>query len=1159
MTTIRTMQKISLMILGALLLSIAGVCNLPAQELVAHIEGTVTDPSGAGVPGAQVTAMNTQTRVATTVNTQDDGRYSFLALPPGTYDVTVTKAGFQTYTARNITLTLNQVYNLPVMLEVGQITQTVQVEAAPTQVETSTTQLGTVVDAKQIVDLPLLGRNWTQLQQLAPGVVSQSDRFGGAYASNGSESQQNSFLINGADSMDLRLNAPGIIPSPDAIDQFNFIESTINPEYGRNSGGILNAIIKSGTNQFHGSAFEFYRDTFLNSRDFFEVSPPVYHQNQYGGTIGGPIWKDHTFFFLSYQGTRNRRPDTNATSQTTSVFTQAQRNGYFPDIAGSTTASPIPLQGENGATYPAGTPYNVLFPNGQIPTADFNPLAAKLLNQYVPLPNIGGNLYSFSPLETEDIEQGIARVDHTFGNKDSIWATLFFQDLSDVHTLPFLGSTLPGLGESDPERNKEYIAQWTHTFNPTTLNEFRVAYYRMVYLAVSPTNTGLPSSFGFQGITPEFPNNASMPYIGITGYFNLGFSPYGPQPVVENTYQLDDNFSKVIGSHTIKFGFDGRRYEIDNPYEAYNNGDFSFNGTGAYSTGDPGADFLLGFPDSFLQESGGVQNFRAYEYYSYLQDSWKVTNNLTLNYGAGWQVDTPLENHYFNNLDNNCFRPGEQSTVFPTAPVGLVFPGDPGCSLSGFYQHNDNVGPRFGFAYAPDWGPLSGGKSKHFVIRGGFGIYFNRTEEELGLQQLSAAPFSIASFGAAGVGGSPTLVNPYVDVATGTAAPSPFPFAAPAKGSAVNFAQFEPLDFNVVNPNFTDPYAMNYNLNIQRELPGNMLLQIGYVGAQGRHLELVYEGNPISPAGVSECAADPTCIANRDNQAILYPSHSLYAPGNIFASVGTQGSEGISNYNSLQVQLQKRLSHGLTFQLAYTYAHSLDDTSGYEGSGAAPGSTRTENPYNFMSDYGDSNFDARHRFVANYTYDLPLPKINNAFGKYVVDGWRVAGITTLQTGFPITVGDSSYLSLQCPIGPFTYYGCWDAPNVVGFPGTYDPRNATLSFNGNPALPNYYFNANAFAQETPGVLGNEGRNNFHGPGINNTDLVLSKVVRFSETRSIELRLEAFNVFNHTQFAFSNNITAWQDFNQPTTFGRVTTALSDASPIGRVVQLGAKIYF
>jgi len=683
------------MFCGAWMLALALSWNLQAQEVIAHIRGTVTDPSGAGVPGAEVKATSTQTQVSTTVPTKDDGSYEFLSLPPGTYDVTVTKAGFRTSTAHAITLTVNQVYNLPVSLEVGQVTESVQVESNPIQVETSTTQLDTIIDAKQIVDLPLLGRNWTQLQQLIPGVVGSSDRFGtgGNYASNGSESQQNSFLINGADSMDIRLNAPLIVPSPDAIGEFNFITSTINPEYGRNSGGILNAVIKSGSNSFHGDAFEFYRDTFMNTRNFFQTSNTVFHQNQYGGVLGGPIIKEHTFFFISYQGTRNRAPDSNGTGQT-NVFSQSQRNGLFPDIATSTTASPFPLVAESGATMPAGTPYNVLFPNGQIPSADFNPLSLKLL-QSVPLPNLGGNLYSFNPVQVEDQEQGVVRIDHTVSDKDAIWGYAFWQHDPVIHTLSFLGGTLPGNGENDTSFNTQAVGSWTHTFNPTTLNEFRVAFTRLNFAAVTPTNIELPSSLGFTGITPQFPQSASAPFINLTGYFNLGFSPDGPQPAVDNTYQITDNFSKVAGNHTLKFGFTGTRYEVNNPFEANNNGDFTFGGNGLYSTSDPAADFLLGIPDSYSQNSGGYQNFRSYEYYMYAQDSWKVTNNLTFNYGLGYQIDTPLTNQRFGQEAFNCFRPGQQSTVFPTAPLGLDFPGDPGCSASGYYQHNDNFAPRF--------------------------------------------------------------------------------------------------------------------------------------------------------------------------------------------------------------------------------------------------------------------------------------------------------------------------------------------------------------------------------------------------------------------------------------------------------------------------------
>ncbi len=1159
---------------GLLLASFFALSNLQlgqlhAQELIAHIRGTVTDPTGARVPGADVTATNTATNIKTTVTTATDGTYEFLSLPIGPYDVTVSKTGFQTFTSKHIPLQLNQVYDLPVMLQVGQTTQTVEVEAAPVQVETSVTQMGTVMENKQINDLPILNRNWLTLQQLVPGAVGGSDRFGSdktgapTYSTNGQESQQNSFLVNGADTMDLRLNQALMVPSADAIGEFDLIDSTINPEYGRNSGAIMNVILKSGTNDFHGTVFEFYRDTFMNARNFFQATAPIFHQNQFGGVVDGPIVKNHAFFMLSYQGTYNRAPDNNQLTTAVPVFSAAERAGIFPDVATSTATSPIPLVAESGATMAAGTPYSTLFPTGHIPAADLNPLSVKLMNQYVPLSNFSGGLYAYNPVQTGKQNQGVARIDETISNKDAVWGSLFLQNSPTIHTVPFDGATLPGFGEQDTSFTTQIVGAWNHTFNPNTLNEVRATFTRFNYQAVSPTNTGLPSSFGFQGITPQFPNNASAPYISVAGFFNLGFSPFGPQPVVENTYQFDDNFSKVHGSHTFKFGFDGRRYEVDNPYESFNNGQFEFQGGGLYSTGDAGADFLLGFPDSFMQQSGSVQDFRTYEIYAYAQDSWKVKRNLTLNYGLGWQYDSPMENHYFNNLGNNCFIPGQQSAIFPTAPAGLNFPGDKGCSLSGYYPHYDHFAPKFGFAWSPDWkNAVTGGGGK-FVVRGGFGVYYNRYEEELGLQQLSAAPFLINSVGASVLGdnASPSFINPYKDIVSGRIAPSPFPFVAPKKGQNIDFTPFEPFDFSVVNPNFTDPYSMNFNLNVQRELPSSMILQVGYVGALGRHLEMVYEGNPISPSGQAACVADSKCVGDAF-QGLDFPSHSLYAPGDVFLSVGTQATRGTSEYHSLQISLNKRLSHGLQFLGAYTFSHSIDDTSGYESSGAANGVFRTANPYALEESFrGDSTFDARQRFVLSAVWEIPSAskRWNNAFSKYALDGWKLSGIETLQSGFPIVIFDTALRSQFCPAadGP-DYYACWETPNVNGPVATYDVRNSNIvntskSSTNTVSKPYYYFNPNVFSSSPIGAVGNEGRNNVRGPGINQTNLSLIKDIKFTEIRMLELRLDSFNTFNHTQFLMETGSLGYSNFSSAN-FGR---ALSAAQ--GRVVQLAAKFYF
>jgi hypothetical protein len=1146
--------------LSMLLLSGRYLPTASAQEVHAQMRGEVTDPSAAPVPGATVQATNTQTTSLFRTQTGADGSFQFLQLPVGNYNVSITKDGFQTFTENGVALVLNQVYAVSAQLQLGRVSELISVQADPVQVETATTQLGTVINATNIVNLPLNGRNWTQLQQLAPGVVAASDR-NNTYATNGSQSQQNSYLINGADSMDIMRNLPSIIPSPDSIQEFNLIDSTINPEFGRNSGGILNAVLKSGTNEFHGSAFEFYRDTFLNSRNLFQQSKPVFHQNQFGGTVGGPIWKNHTFFFASYQGTRFRQPQSGVSSQTT-VFTPEERDGYFPNLATSSGTSPVPLVGEDGQTYAAGVPYSIIFPTGHVPTVNFNPISQRLLS-VVPLPNSPGGLYSFNPIQAGTQDQGIARIDHSFTWQDAVWASLFFENSPTISTLPAFGATLPGFGQRDSRAYKQITADWTHTFNPTMLNEFRASYLRYNYQAVYPQTPTLPSSAGFTNILPQYPAGAGLPFIGVAGYFNLGFSTQGPQPRIDENYQLTDSVSKVIGNHTLKFGFDGKRYNVNNPFLSQNNGYFTFAASGPYSTGDPGADFLLGIPDSYQQSSGGWIMARTYEYYAYAQDNWKVNRNLTLNYGAGYQIDTPLVNQHFNSEAVNCFRPGQQSTVFPTAPLGLVFPGDTGCSASGYYSHYDHVGPRFGFAYAPGHDG-----AKRFVVRGGFGVYFNRTEEELTLQNLGAAPFSLTSYGIAGAAGnlgilnpSPSFADPYRDIATGQSTPNPFPFTPAARGSNVDFSLYEPLGINVIDPKFTSPYAMNYNLNIQKELPASMLLQLGYVASLGRHLEMTYEGNPISPAGQAACAADPSCVANRANQHVLYPEHALNAPGDVFASVGVQATNGVSSYNSFQVSLQKRLSHGLSFLAAYTWSHAIDDTSGYENSSYG---YRGINPFNFALNKGDSAYDARQRLVVSYDYEIPhLSRFwNHTWSREIFDGWHLAGITTLQTGFPINIADTGFRSLSCD--SFTYYGCPDAPNTVAPAHLMNPRtstavNGTRNAGNTQALPYYWFDPNAFALETIGTFGNAGRNSLHGPGINNTDLSLSKrfLLPAAEHRFLELRLETFNLANHTQFSTVSTTNGGSGVNgdiNSGNFGRVLSAMP-----GRTVQLGAKLYF
>ncbi len=1133
---------------GVLLIAFASV-PAGAAELNARIKGTVTDSSGGVLPDVTITALNTGTGISKSVVSGPDGAFEFLLLQIGNYTVSAEKAGFKSYRATSITLVVNQIYTLNVVMEVGEVNTVITIEANPAQVDATSIQLGSVIGGENIVDLPLNGRNWVQLQQLQPGVVASSDRFTNNYATNGAQSQQNSYLVDGTDSNDLPLNTPLIVPSPDAIAEFRLVTNTLNPEYGRNSGAVLDAVIKSGSNSFHGSGFDFFRDTSLNARNFFQTTPSVFHQNQFGGTVGGPIWKRHTFFFFSYQGIRARQPSVNGTGQST-VFTPDERNGDFSSVLStlSTNTSPFPLTGENGTVYPAGTPYSTIFPNFKIPTSNFNPISAALLKTYVPLPNSGTSDFTFNPVNTVTTDQEILKIDHTFTSKDSMFVSWFFQRNPTADDLPFTGATIPGFGQVAQSHSQQYTGGWVHTFSSRMLNEARFGYTRFNFAAVFPQTPTLPSSVGFD-INPQLANGAGLPLSTITGYFNIGFSTNGPQPRIDQTYQTSDNYSWSFGRHSIKIGFDMRRFEVYNPFSANNNGSFGFGAGGPYSTGDPGADFLLGIPDSYSQGSGGLTDARAQQYYSYAQDQFKIRPNLTMTFGIGWQIDTPIDQKAYGGHGLNAFRPGEQSTIIPTSPVGWVYPGDPGVDNATGTTKYGHFGPRWGLAWSPDWGWLSGGPGR-LSIRGGYGIYFNRSEEEVNLQFVGGPPFGITSFGIAdaGQGGIPNFAKPFCDIKTGACITNKFPYAGPS--SNINFSQFLPMSVSTVDPNFTSPYAENYNLTVERQLGKEIVLSVGYVGSVAHKTTTIWELNPgLNPQG---CAADPNCVKNRVNQWALYPQNFQYNTS-IYGSIGNIGSGGNSNYNSLQVSVNKHFSRGLQFLAAYTYAHAMDNSSSFENSGFGGAAGPGLDPFNRAGNYGNSAYDARQRFVISYGYDIPSIRNFSAFRKIpsrLTDGWRITGITSFQTGFPIYVYDSANRSLICSTG-IAFFQCPDKPDSIAPARILDPRTSDLvnaTRGGTASNTHYYFDPNTFALEPYGTIGNAGRGALHGPGINNFDASMLKETKLTETTRLELRFEFYNLFNHTQFLNpTNNINS-------ANFGRVTSARTP-----RLIQLAAKFYF
>jgi hypothetical protein len=1186
--------------LCALMLLFASVLSVPilAQVTESAIHGTVTDTTGAAIPGAKVTALNTSTGIAVVQTTNNSGYYVFTALQPGgPYTVTVEAAGFDKFAARGITLIVNANWDADAKLKVGSNQQSVTVDASAVQVETSNTQLEQVATAEQLEGIPLEGRDPDGLQKLQPGVVESSDRTG-AYSSNGNQTAQNSYLLNGTDINDGPLQSEGIQINPDALQEENIVTSTMNPEFARNSGSAVNQILKSGTNHLHGSGFEFYRDTFMNDRAYFAATQPVFHQNLYGGTLGGPVLKNKLFFFLGYQGLRARTGQTTVTP----TLTSDQFNGNFtadPNYAngnalnsagltnkpipfniGSCIADPTAAQPETWAQCFSGA-------NGQVnvPTSEWNPIAAKLINTYVPPANFGStDNYNFNALNTNAQDQGILRFDYTPSSRDSIWASMVFQSSPSFNTLAFGGATLPGFGQIAAEHFKILSGSWTHTFSANLLNELHGGYYRFNFPAVIPSSPSQPSALGF-AITPQSPLSG-VPFMTIgTSFIALGNSPEGPQPRIDSNLTYADNFTWIRGNHSIKLGGSFEQFRVHNTYGSDNNGSYSFEGGGTYSSGDPLLDFALGIPDSYTQTSDGFIDAVAVELYAYAQDNWKVSSDFTFNYGIGWDAEGPNQNRQAGGLGITCWQNSNStSNVFPGGPPGLSWPGDPGCnSAGGPTTHYNRFAPRIGFAWSPSSGPSSIiGKNPHdFSVRAGFGVYYNRDMEEQSLQNLADPPFFFSSSGAANVGGSPGFANPFTDV-TGNAAVSqanPFPYATPHVGQAVNWSAQNELGLAAFSPSYSIPYTYNYQLTIDRALGGNIIARVGYVGSVSHRLSSWGEGDFISPANHAACVANPACLGDPDFVHRDFPQYTAQpavVPGTTgtgsgqavngipwYTSVADQTTDGSSNYNSLQVSVIKAPSHGLQFTVAYTYSHALDDFSGYESSfgGEASGYGSFGRVRNYVPgfeylNYGSSDFDARHRLSTSYVYTVPVLGFmrSNVIAREALGGWGLSGVTALQSGNPVGISYGTPNSNWCDLQ--SYFGCGDVPETSSFNiARYQPRSKPAG-NGNLQ----YFDTTPFSPEPAGTFGNTTRNFFRGPGFNYTNLSLTKNIHVTADNSkyIQLRLEAFNAFNHANFQSPSGIYLSQFFGQISNVVQSAEGNGDPSP-ARSVQLAGKFYF
>jgi hypothetical protein len=1188
--------------IAILLVGVTGLVKSSfGQVTTAAIHGNVTDPEGAVVPNAGITVLNTSNGIVLTAKSDGSGYYKIAQLQTGgPYTISVTSQGFAKFSATGIHLNVNDDREVNAKLSVGAASQTVEVTGAGVQVETAETQLKTDILSDVVTQLPLLGRDATALQKSAPGVVEAADRFGG-FSSNGAQIEQNSYLLDGADVNDSAIQTEGLIVNPDAIGELAIVSSTINPEYSRNSGAILNQTLKAGTNSFHGDGFEFYRDTFLNTRDYFALpgqTPPI-HQNIYGGTLGGPIFKNKLFFFLAYQGISSGL----ATTQNTQVFSPSQRNGDFsadvnrmtgvPNSQVPAGSAPGTLNGLSSNPLPfalggcsAGTPWNACpgLASASVPSSNWNSVASTLFQTYVPPSNVAqqsGNgatsyFYNFNNSGTLKDDQGIIRIDYHPTSNDAIWGSSVFESEPTFNLLPFGGATVPGFSQVNASHIKVFDADYSHIFSSRTINELRGGYYRFNYAAVEPAVITDPSSVGFN-ITPQS-SAAGLPVVNILGYFNLGFSNEGPQPRLDTNLLGQDVFTRIAGNHSLKFGATFEQFGVNNPYYADNSGIYTINGNGQFSSGDPAIDFLMGIPSTYSQTSGSLVAATSREYYAFAQDSWKTTSDLTINYGMSWDVETPWANHQFNGVAITCWQnTNETSKVFPADAPGLFYPGDPGCTNYGAATVKWNhFGPRIGIAWSPSSGPsalLGASGSHNLAVRAGFGVYFNRDQEEEALQNLSSPPFLFASRGAADLGGSPGFQDPFADVAgrPGLTQTNPFPYQRPEPGATLDWENnYAELELSQPSKQFLPPYAYNFNLNVQRSLSRKMVMQVGYVGSIGRKLPRTYEGDPITAAGHDACLADSSgCATALPFIHLFYPQYTAQPATTStgipwYLSVAQQASTGASSYHSLQVSLQQQFSHGLYFTLAYTYSHALDDYSGYESSYG----NGTPNGVGFLNgrainftpgfehlNYGNSDYDARNRFVATYIYEIPLLSSmkDHFLVNEILGNWHVSGTTALQTGFPITISQAgAYQSGWCDA--FSYYGCADNPNLSNF------RIQKL----NPRAPGHqYFDTSNFSSEPVGTFGNVGRNFFSGPGYNYTNLQLYKDFPILKDNKafIQVRLESYNVFNHTNFSEPDG-----NFGD-TTFGQIAAVIQPASfgisagdpQPGRATQLAVRIVF
>ena len=1180
-------------------------------KVTGNISGTVTDAQGAVVPDAAVVAHNTETGVDQKLKTDSVGFYNFAALPAGTYDVSVQKTGFKAFVEKGVNISVDTAQRIDAVLEVGTMTQEISVNAAAAQVDTETQQTGEVVSGKEMEDLPLNGRAYTDLLALQPGVVPfnlsqygtlspQNSLNNGVLVMSGQRGEQNAFMVNGANTVEGNGGGTTVIPNLDSIAEFRIILSNAGAEYGNYSGGQVNVRTKGGTNQFHGSGFEFLRNSDFDTRDYYtrvaDQPRGVLHQNQFGGTTGGPILKNRVFFFADYQGTRQVVGVTtgrqlvpsladrggNFTDQAAVIAANAANNSnvnlvsstYFAGVLAGRLGYPV-NQGEQYFSPTCTTSAQCVFPGYQIPTSAWDSPSANEL-KLIPPPNSGPYYLSSAAAATQKDDKLGIRIDAN--TKFGLISGYYHYDpwVNQEPYGPFAASTFPGFPIQVVGKAQLFTFGVSTNFGGSAVNQFTASYMRNHNDNGKAGTTGPTlQSVGFQppgaqGGIYQLEGSAAQnwPWIGFDHY---GTGQYVIERVQDaETYQLQDDFTKVKGTHTIKFG---GNYHWDHiPIAQVNNGGnsfFTFSGSST-ETGFDLANMLIGAPDYFAQGAPAALNLRNFYIGIYGEDSWRIRPNLTLNYGVRWET-TPFWGDRLNR--NPDITLGCQSTVFPTAPVGYCFPGDPGIPRYFVNPRWDNFGPRLGLAYSPNFteGFLhkifgDAGKSS---IRAGYGTFYTNIEGA-NTFNFAAAPYSLyypSNF-------PPLFSAPFINRNTGSNFANPFPLPVHKAGDTnINWANYLPFSGRQPYPNDPSPYAEHLNLSVERQLTPNTLLTVAYVAEFGHHLVLNTNKNGANPAqcyqlsavagsalaisrgitgvapGTSPCGpGNETGIftpAAGGQAVVRHPFDQIYQGSVAFSGLGAQIMAGNSAYNSAQFTL-RRTTGRANYLFSYVFSKSLDNGSGF-GDQIIAG--LNPNIYRSLS-----QFDLTHIFSASYTYELPFDKLFHRDSR-LTRGWKVAGITSFTTGPPVSIYQTNDASLRGNGRNSPQQSYTDEPNWVGGGAIYINKNPRLQYvNSNNVLVNPYFNPALFSAEPFGGQGNANRRFFHGPGVNNWNLAVMKDVKIRESFRLEFRGEYFNAFNHAQFYGNGNVDG--NFNDgPSSFGGVNGA-GNSSRIG---QIGGKFYF